>query len=169
MSLPIDEVAETVQVLVDDALLGEDHRWAWEAIATALQTRQYAGLYLDWDRLADVLPSLDDERSDPEFRALRGVLDCLSYAPEERFLNILWPYLDHPHRDVRIIAADGIEHLIRHLAHYCPEVTLLARQIEETPVFPSHIPKTPEAWQRLKERLERFAHDARPYVHYYSI
>ena len=166
-SFPIDGVARMVKVLVDSALESEEHRFAWAPIAVAFETRRYVGTYLDWDRLVALLPSLDADRSDPKRDALRGVLGCLSNASEERFLDILQPYLDHPDHDVRVKAADCIDFLLRHLAHHCPEVIFLARQIMEG-VSPDHS-ETPEAWQRLKERLARLAHEARPYFHYYSI
>lgn len=170
-SLPIDEIAHSVKVLMDYIFSGEDpsvNREIWWGLATAFDERVYVGTYLDWDRFTAVLSHLGKEEQGPYFYGLRAALVCLGRAPDEHPLDVLKPYLDHPNDFVRQTAAEAIRNLIWHLAHYCAEVGSLIAESGNILILQEA--STPsERWQVIKGRLEQLEHDARPYFHYYSI
>jgi len=179
-SLPIDEVARCVQVLMDYVLTAEDyvppgerqsvHLVIWQIIGLAFYVHRYVGTYLDWEMLEERLVFLNEKGDDPTFRfQLRCILGCFTDSNDEHALDVLKPYLDHPDGSVRETALEGIKHLIWHLAHYCAEVLPVVLEAENTLKRLEKMPDTPEKWQQIKACLEQEEHDARPYFHFYSI
>jgi hypothetical protein len=172
LSLPIDEVAQSVKILVDYVLSEEDpslRSLIWGIIATAFEARRYVGTHLDWDRLADVLSRLNEDREDPQYHALINLLFCFGRANDTHSLERVKPFLDHHNIHVRRTAVEVIKDLLWHLAHYCPEATSLLIEAADTFKPQKGAPETPERWQMIKDRLEQLEHDIRPYFHYYSI
>jgi hypothetical protein len=172
LSLPIDEVAQSVKVLMDYVLSGEDPSVSdmiWGIIGTSFGVRRYVGTYLDWERLTDELFHLNEDRKDAAYHDLTRVLDCLGQANDEHYLAVLKPYLDHSHVNVRWTAARTIRDLIWHLAHYCSEVAFLMPELASDVLILREASTPPERWQVIKDRLEQLEHNARLYFHYYSI
>jgi hypothetical protein len=179
-SLPIDEVAHCVQVLMDYVLAAEDymppgerqsvHLVIWQIIGLAFYEHRYVGTYLDWEMLEERLVFLNEKGDDPTFRfQLRCILACFTNSNEEHALEVLKPYLDHPDGSVRETTLESLKDLIWHLAHYCAEALPAVIEAENTLKRLAKMAETPEKWQQIKACLEQEEHDARPYFHFYSI
>lgn len=173
-TIPIEELAQTVQVLVDYALSGEDRHVAssiWDVLPFAFDNRRYAGMYLDWERLARVL--LTEGKAPGEFplsqRDQRHLLSYFGYAPDQRYLDLLYSFLLHPDLYLREVALVALERLLRHLAHYCPQSSLLSKEADKILQQRRTMPESPEKWTLLTNTLKMLEQDVRPYFHYYSI
>lgn len=173
-SIPTDEIAQGVQVLVDYALTGGDRSVAstiWAVLPFAFETRIYVGTYLDWDQLASLLTDTASPSGNGCLTAedQRHVLSYFGYAPHERYLDLLYSYLEHEDPFLRKVAVKALPSLLVHVAHYCPQAILLRGAVRETLKQQQELPDTPETWRLLRNTFQKLEQDIHPYFHYYKI
>lgn len=69
---------------------------------------QDVGKYVEWDKLANILPMLHD-------RILDYALTIIGYSKNRKFINVIKPYLDSPTDYIKQTASEALLEINHHL------------------------------------------------------